>query len=134
MMIICLKSVAKQSAPMMTDVTLTDRLPFWIKDTPTLVCRYRVDDCGDYDRLTVETTGQLLITCQRCLAPVEHAYQHVSELLVCRTEEDADRLMAMGECIVSQEGMVDLNEILTDDLYLYSPEKPHETAKCDVND
>ena len=128
-----LTSVAKQDNPGVVPIKLEERLPSWINGAPLLTCTYHVKDMRDYYSLTLQTKGVLSITCQRCLEQVEHFYEHSSEVLLCRTDEVADRLMGVGESIVVEHDEVNLNDIITDDLYFYAPDKPHDITSCEVN-
>ena len=132
-MSICLKSAAKQSRPTTVQVKLEDRLPFWVNGVSDLICTYKVESVRDYYRLQLQTKGKLSIICQRCLETVEHEYEHESDLYVCRTDEVADRILSLGESIVAVDDQINLSDILTDDLYLFAPDKPHDLDNCKVN-
>ena len=128
-----LKSAAKQETPRIVPIKLEARLPSWINGTPELTCTYRVKDVGDYYSLALQTKGMLSITCQRCLENVDYLYEHASELFLCRTDDVADRLMELGESIVIENDEANLNDIVTDDLYFFASDKPHDLTSCEVN-
>ena len=68
--------------------------------------------------------------CQRCLQEFPHAYSHQTKLAVCKTDELAEKLMETFECTVNYKGEIDLIEVLTDDLHLFSPEKHQNVLEC----
>lgn len=129
---ICLRTHAKQDRRAPVRVSIHDRLPVFVKSPCELACDFQVEAHRDYYLLTLDVQGMLELTCQRCLGDFQYDYHNQSKLAVCRSEEVAEKLMASYECIVSEEGEVDLVEIITDELHLYCPEKHSELMACDV--
>ena len=129
---ICLKTQAKQGTSDSIQVQLQDRLPLRIQAPVALTGQFQVKNYNDYYLLTHQVAGVLTINCQRCLTAFQYDYSNTTELAVCRSEIIAEGLMEHFECIVATEDEVDLAEILTDELYLFSPEKHEDLADCDV--
>ena len=130
---ICLKTSAKQGEETRVHVRLSDRLPVWIQSPCDLNCTYQVTPVDGYYLLDLIVDGELPITCQRCLIQKPYTYHYQTQFAVCSNEKQADRLMETFECVMSEGGELDLVEMLTDELYLNSPEMPHEWAECPLD-
>jgi uncharacterized protein len=129
-MIICLKTATKQDYPIRVQLNLTERLPHQIISDCSLVCEYVVSRYPDYYVLTLDVTGELPMQCQRCLGEFAQPYKNHTTLAICTNESTAEKLMESYECIVSPQLEVNLNEIVTDELHLYAPEKHEELIDC----
>ncbi len=129
-MMICLNTISNQSEPTHVQLNLTERLPFFIISDCVVDCDYMVQRFDDYYLLSLKVSGELLIQCQRCLGEFQHHYVNQTELAICRDERVAEKWMAHYECIVSGHSEVDLTSIITDELYLYAPEKHAELIEC----
>ncbi len=129
---ICLKTYAKQGTMTTVKVMLQTRLPIHLEAPVELTCHFQVEHYNDYYLLTHEVVGVLRIVCQRCLEAFQYDYSNTTTLAVCRTEAIAEGLMAHFECMVALEDEVDLSEILTDELVLFSPEKHDDLADCNL--
>lgn len=129
-MIICLKKASNLSEPTRVQLTLSERLPSHIVSDCTLDCDYFVQRHPDYYLLKLHVAGMLSIQCQRCWDVFIYPYDNHTELAVCRDEDVAEKLMEQYECITSSRGDVDLAQIVTDELYLYAPEKHAELIEC----
>lgn len=130
-MIINLKKFVTSDAEQQGNLVLEARLPPFIKSPSTLHYKFHVKMPQNYYVLTLEVSAELLCICQRCLGEYKHHYQNRTELAICSNDEIAEQLMEQYECIVSENGQVDLNELLTDELYLYGPEFHPEISDCD---
>lgn len=130
--IISLKTYAKQAGTHPVVMQLKERLPQRIVGPCELRCDLSIEDHADYYLVSLAIEGALTITCQRCLKDFQHAYTHDTQLAVCRTDELAEKLMTSFECTVNQQGEMDLREVLTDDLHLFSPEKHLNVIECDA--
>lgn len=130
---ICLKTYAKQTRPTTTVVTLSERLPSWIESSCKVECTFQIQSTKDYYLLQATVHGTLPITCQRCLSVVEYPYESSIELALCQSEEKADQLMSTFDCIVVDHHQFNLEDVLTDELHLSSPEIPHEIAACHLH-
>ena len=129
---ICLKTYAKQDILAPVKIKLHARLPERIQAPVELTCHFQVKKYNDYYLLTLDVAGILTIACQRCLKAFQYNYCNKTELAVCGSEPIAEGLMDLYECMVAEEDEVDLAEILTDELVLFSPEKHEDLADCDV--
>lgn len=128
---ICLKNYAKKSSFEQSNFSLKDRLPEHIHAPCEVACSFLVEDCRNYYKLNLKILALLNITCQRCMADFKYAYQNDSNIAVCRNDDVADELMSSMECIISTQGEVELEDIITDDLYLYAPDRHENPCDCD---
>lgn len=128
------KTLARQAKPQPFQLTLKDRLPRNVAAANRLTGQIQAVVHGDCYLLSVEVEGQLLINCQRCLEEFNYDYQQQTQLAVCQDEETAEKWMTQYESLVVTDNTLDLEEIVTDDLYLYAPEKhPHlEDCRCEI--
>ena len=131
-MIICLKTWARQLPGHEMSLCLDERLPSWIEAPCELNVVLTVTENADHFNLKFRVTGTLLICCQRCLTRVEYAYQHDNALIVLRSEATLARYSLAADCVVAASGEIDLCDIVTDELHLYSPEIPHAFEQCDM--
>ncbi|MDF1757875.1 MAG: YceD family protein [Legionellaceae bacterium] len=115
--------------PLVTNIS--SRLPDFVKTPCDLTYNFKIKKHSGYYVLDLTIEGSILITCQRCLADLEHNYHNQTNIAVCRTDEEAERLMATYECIVSSNNEVDLDEIITDDLHLFCPMKHADINQCE---
>lgn len=132
-MTINLKTIAANGQTQQVQVTITERLPANIEGPCVVDCKYQVRREDNYYLLTLETSTQLIIICQRCLNQFPSLYANNSTLAICETDEQAAKLMNQYECLTSSSGQVDLIEILTDELYLYSPVNHPDLKDCDTD-
>ncbi|NDH67405.1 MAG: hypothetical protein EBY22_05765 [Gammaproteobacteria bacterium] len=121
-----LKTLAKQSHPVQLTVEVNERLPYYIQAPCVLTCEVAVQHERRYYVLNLKSSGQLIINCQRCLQDFAYAYNHKSEVAICESDEIANQLMSSMDCMVQSDDDLDLLEIVTDDLHLFSPEKHDE--------
>lgn len=128
---ICLKTYAKQTGRQQVITSIQQRLPDRISPPCELICDFQVDAQTDYYLVTLDVRSELVITCQRCLGQFQHVYNNHTELAVCSDEAMAERLMGRFESIVAPNCEIDLTDVLTDELYLFSPEKHLDYADCD---
>ena len=129
---ICLQTHAKQSKPTHFRVNLDTGLPPWIQSPCEMVCTFEITASQGYYLLDLTMDAVLLITCQRCLGLVEHIYHHQTKLAVCPNDERAERLMECFDCVISKDDQLNLYDVLIGELYLNSPERPHELDNCHV--
>jgi uncharacterized metal-binding protein YceD (DUF177 family) len=119
---ICLKTTPYGQSQTVT-LLLNERLPAYLASTPTMTCTYTLTEAGSYWLLSLSVTADLPLICHHCVEPYVYAYACKTVLAICRTEVDAERLLSEYETVVAIDGKIDLEAILTDDLYLYAPEK-----------
>lgn len=129
---LCLKKYAKLAGSQTIVVTLHDRVPARVSSLPELTCVFQIEACSDYYLLTLDVTAKVDIACQRCLADFQHEYKNQTTLAVCTNDDVAETLMEHYECIVTNNGEIDLIEILTDEMHLFLPEKHHTINDCDL--
>lgn len=130
-MLINLKTSAVKAEPEKICVEITERLPANIEGPCVVNCDFSVQDLTDYFLLTLRVNSKLTIICQRCLHEFSHSYSNQTVLAVCHSDELAVKLMSNYECIVAKDKQVDLIELITDELYLYSPENHQNSSECD---
>ncbi len=129
---ICLKTYVKENEHQHLVVKLEDRLPERILSPCELTCDFHVTGYDDYYLLALDVSAVLTITCERCLHAFQDAYHHQTVVAVCATEAIAEALMEQYECIVALGESVNLVDVLTDDLHLFSPLKHAHIKDCDV--
>lgn len=129
---ICLKNAAQQSEPQQIVIQLKERLPKHVHSTSEITCTLHAINYKSYYLLTLDVAGVLTVNCQRCLQAFQYDYCNQIKLAACKTDAIAETLMEDFECIVIDENEVDLVEILTDELHLFSREKHENLADCDV--
>ena len=111
-------------------VELNTRLPTFVNSPVVLTCELNVCANKGFYLLDMRVCGLIQITCQRCLEDFACDYSNNTQIAVCATNERALELMADYECIVAKDFQVDLNEILTDDMHLYCPERHENELEC----
>lgn len=130
---ICLKTLSKQDELQQVDVSLVERLPETIQSPCELNCEFKIENSGNYYLLKLSVAGVLAINCQRCLGVFHHDYYNQTELAICANDAIAETLMEHFDCIVAEDNQVDLEEIITDELYLFAPEKHENRVDCDTD-
>lgn len=124
-----LHELAKQSSQE-SHITLESRLPAHVISPCVLKVTCQVRAFENYYLLELETQGHLRLVCQRCLQAFDSVYINASQIAVCQTDERANQLQDQYECIVSPHYQVQLSELITDELHLYSPQFHPETKDC----
>ena len=130
---ICLKTYAKQAGFHRLVVPLHERLPERVVGSCVLACTLCVERAGHYYLVTLDVSGDVTLTCQRCLHDFPYSYKNLTKLAVCTNDATAESLMEHHECFVAPDGQMDLIDVLTDELHLFAPEKHPNTDDCDVN-
>ncbi|MGQ3887414.1 YceD family protein [Legionella sp. CNM-1927-20] len=130
-MLIDLKTQAKQLEGQTVEVYLKERMPNRIPAPCSLSCTYLVKEVDDYFLLSLEVSGQLDIECQRCLKNFLYDYKNTTTLAICNADSCAEKLMDKYECVVANNFFIDLIELVTDELHLYSPENHLNIGECD---
>ena len=108
------------------------RLPFWIKPPCQLQCAIQVESVDTYYLMQLEVWATLHLTCQRCMREFVYDYHQQNVIAVCADEQTADRLMSTYDCMLHLGGMLQLDDVLTDELYLFAPEKHLDEALCQL--
>lgn len=130
-MLINLKTHATNTKPGNIHANINDRIPANIKGPCSLNCNFSVSAMNDYFLLNLDVQAELIIICQRCVSEFPYHYENKTTLAICHSDARAEELANDYECIVSQHGEVDLIELLTDELHLYTPEFHSDFNDCD---
>lgn len=128
-----LKSAAANGQEQQVQVNITERLPGNVEGPCVVECGYKVRREDNYYLLTLAINAQLTIICQRCLNRFPCHYSNNTVLAICDTDELAVRLMNQYDCITAHDDEVDLIELLTDELYLYTPANHPDLKDCDTD-
>lgn len=112
-------------------IELQERLPVFILSPCVLECQYKVTAQADYYLVNLKVNAVLTLICQRCLHDFSYDYTNQLELAVCDSEQKAEKLMTLHECIVASHNQVNLVELLTDELHLYVPKYHPQRSDCD---
>lgn len=129
-MLINLKNCVTNAGTQEAKIELHERLPSHLSSPPTINCRYEVEARDHYYLLHLEVDTSLLINCQRCLHDFAHHYKNKITLALCDSDEVAESLMDQYECITWPNKEVDLQDLLSDELHLYTPEFHSEISLC----
>lgn len=108
---------------------LTDRLPQYINGNIVVDCTFHVKKHDNGYILSLKTQAKPEIICQRCLNLFKYDYFYSNDLLICDNEDIANSKMQQYECVVVKTYNIVLQDILTDDLYLFLPDK-HPQNEC----
>ena len=128
---ICLKTYAKREKKTQAQIVVTERLPLHLAGPCVLNCELHVHAEKDHYVVTLQSTGTLEISCQRCLAGFSYDHQHLSTLAVCTDDLVASRLMARFDDVVVTQDELDLIHMITDELHLLVPERHACANDCD---
>jgi uncharacterized protein len=82
--------------------------------------------------ISVSIRARVALVCQRCLAPCEHAIDHVSTVLLARNETEADAWDAEEETEVMVAGEeLDIADLVEQEMLLALPYAPmHPPGAC----
>ncbi|HHF7343914.1 TPA: metal-binding protein [Legionella feeleii] len=130
-MLINLKSEAAKAEPQNVKIELQERLPAYVAAPCVLDCQFKVSAEKNYYLITMDVDSIVSVICQRCLGEFHHHYTNQTTLAVCNSDEIAEKLMELYECVVSTNGQLELEELLTDELHLYVPESHLDIENCD---
>jgi uncharacterized protein len=128
---ISLKAKEKESGIQKVTLDLTARLPAHISKVNPVVCEYEVTAQDNYYLVRMKVNGELELLCQRCLQNFSYPYQSEMEIAVCESDSMAEKLLERFETIVERSFIIDLEEIVTDELYLSVPERHVNEEDCD---
>lgn len=112
-------------------VTLNERLPPFLIAPCHLNVTYQVTVEEDFFLMHLHVQGNLIIECQRCLHDFNFLYNNKTVVAVCGNDDRAEQVLGCYECIVSANLQVSLEDMLIDELHLYSPQS--HTAINDCN-
>jgi uncharacterized protein len=129
-MLINLKTYAAINEQQSLMIEIQDRLPGHLCSPCLINCLFKVKPFKNYYLITLKCDSILTVVCQRCLGEFAHHYSNQTELAICDSDETAENMMSDYECIVSNS-QVNLQELLTDELYLYAPQFHLDFKDCD---
>ncbi|MDP1604512.1 MAG: YceD family protein [Legionella sp.] len=129
-MLINLKTHAANADKEKFRVEITERIPANIAGPCSIEGEFTVEFHSNYFLLKLAIAGDLTFICQRCLHEFAHHYSNKSILAVSDSDELANTLMNDYECIVVKDNHVDLIELITDELHLYSPQQHFNYEDC----
>lgn len=112
-------------------IVITECLPFFLQSPCEVQATYLAEATEDYYVLQMRVAGDVTVICQRCAHEFKLNYDNATTLAVCKTEARAEQLQEMFECIVSADGLVDLDDLIRDDLHLYAPQSHPDSNDCD---
>lgn len=130
-MLINLKNMAAKAATEHLSLELHDRLPPHVSSPCIINCQYSVIKQSNYYLLTLITDSKLTIICQRCLKAFDYQYNNEIKFAVCHSDEEAEKLMDQYECVTAEDNHVELNDLVTDEMYLSTLEFHPEIKDCD---
>ncbi len=112
-------------------VIIEERLPAFLASPCQLNVTYQVEDKRNHYLINLTVEGQLTVSCQRCMQEFELPYSNATVIAVARSDERAEQLLEHYESMVSSNGKVSLEELISDELHLYVPQFHEEIKDCD---
>lgn len=112
-------------------VAITNHLPFFLQGPCEVQATYHVEAIEDYHVVQLRVTGDLTVICQRCAHEFNLNYDNATAIAVCKTDARAEQLQETMECIVSADGLIELEDLIRDDLHLYAPQSHPDSNDCD---
>lgn len=125
-----LQELAEQE-PQHRHITLSERLPSFILAPCALDVKYQVETKDNFYLINLVVSGDLTVVCQRCMQEFHLNYKNATTIAVARSEERAEQLLELYECIVASNWQVSLEDIIIDELYLYAPQFHEDFNDCD---
>ena len=114
-------------------ILMDDRLPAHVARPFELFFNYEVQSKGEFYLLKLHEKAEVPIYCQRCMQEFICDYDLDTELAICPNEQIAEKYHALYDVIVASDDIVDFNEILIDNLHLFSPQFHKNIGDCDQN-
>jgi len=130
-MLINLKTSPARTKTEHVSLTLTERLPSRIAAPAILDCSFSIEPRDRYYLFTLEVKGEICLTCQRCMQEFNEFYLNKTILAISNSDEQGEKLMESYEFIVATNNQIDLDELVTDELILYTPEFHADINDCD---
>jgi len=127
-----LKDLQKNTEKSHAVLEITDRLPPQFAKPCTVEVDYQVRKIQDYYLIDLHTTADVTIHCMRCAEEVKLPYENETTIAVCNSDTRAETLLKDYECIVTRDHIVDLTDIITDELHLYSPQFHPDKSNCNL--
>jgi uncharacterized protein len=105
---------------------LEARLPAHLLSPCLLTCHWHLDTTTDQPILTLTLAGDLPILCQRCAQPFTLPFHHENKIALCHNQAALERLMPELDCLLIDELPERLEDLVIDELFLYSPDRHPE--------
>ena len=125
------KTLLNRSDPF--KVIISDRLPSHLPEAVELTCCYEVKQEGRVLILKLMQHGVIKTVCQRCLTSFDSDFKLETEIEVCSSDEIAREYQELYDVIVAADNQIELNDILVDNLYLFSENLHDNLELCDLN-
>jgi uncharacterized metal-binding protein YceD (DUF177 family) len=109
-----------------------DRYPFQIQSPPELKVTYHIKPHKHYRLLSFTIESELHILCQRCSHPFIYPFKHEGKIAICRTESDIEVIEKLEPYEAILEAELDINDVMTDELFLHSPEMHASMLECNA--
>ena len=114
-------------------INLTDdRLPVQVETLGPITCQYELKPCGDYYQLTLITSCQLTLYCQRCMKPYDYHYENTTKIGLCDDDVVAERIMDTVDPVVLSTQDIPFESLLIDELILYMPSFHEDEGQCAI--
>lgn len=125
----------KLNAPKSEEITLLlkERLPHFIPSSFELTFTYQVMLEGPVYLLSLDKKANIPVICQRCMEITQQEFQHHSQIAICAKEEIAQQYQSLYDVVVIPDLIVNLEDILIDDLYLYLTNVHKNIDQCNIN-
>jgi uncharacterized protein len=107
-----------------------ERLPSHVITITPVQIVYNLQQYGDYYDLTLKTSCQLTLCCQRCMESFEYSYQNRTQIGLCDSDEVAERIMDQYEPVVLEMDEIPFETIIIDELHLYLPLFHSDEKRC----
>lgn len=111
-------------------IELKERLPSYLGPCVVNGC-FSVENYANYYLMPLNVNANLTISCQRCLAEFGYHYSNETTIAICNSDEIAENLMNQYECVVSSDSHINLEDLLVDELYLYTSQFHPKAEDCD---
>ncbi|KTD19474.1 metal-binding, possibly nucleic acid-binding protein [Legionella israelensis] len=128
-----LKELVDKPEKLTTTIEIKDRLPVHITQSCSVQVTYHVEMIDDIYLVHLNTEAGLNICCLRCMREVVIPYKNSTSIAVCQNDVKAEQMLMNYECIVSPSAIIDLTEIVTDELHLYSSQYHLNSGECNVD-
>jgi uncharacterized protein len=127
-----LQELAKKAEKCHIHFSIEERLPPFLLSPCGVEVHYQVERALHYYLLSLETQADLKIICQRCFEECNIPYHNETMMAICQNEEQEKALSKQYEVIIAPDLILHLEDIVTDELYLYAPQHHLDKTICDV--
>lgn len=129
-MLLTLKTAVEQ--PRQSNVmVISERLPPHLLAPCTVHYGYQLRTQDNYYVLDLEIDVLLTVICQRCLQHFAQPYSNQSKTAICKSDEWAEQLMEQYDCVVISREQLNLQELITDELFTSTGENHPNISDCD---